>query len=276
MMKLRIGLCLFPGLLAGAAVAQSTSSVQYLANEGVMVSYNDSKVLFDPLFDESFDIYQMLPDALRAAIIAGDPPYDNVDAVFISHYHDDHFSPGDILALLRVQADVRVFAPLQAVAAMRERAAAADEELFTRITGLDLAYGDTPVNIRAGDIDIDAVHIPHSGWPASRTDVQNVAFRVTLEKEGTVVHLGDADARLVHFSADSDYWSEPQPDLALPPYWFFASGEGNEVLDDIMNARHAIGIHVPAKFANPGQIPQQLQDADLFTRPGEVRKIRNR
>ncbi len=262
-------------IVAPGVFAQSTSSVQYLANEGVMVTYNNSKVMFDPLFDNSYDRYQMVPDAMRSAIMAGHTPYDGVDAIFVSHYHGDHFSAADLLALLRMQDDVRVYAPMQAVTAMHETATADDEGLLARVTGLDLDYGDSPARIDAGDIEIDAVHIPHSGWPSARTDVQNIAFRVTLEGAGTVLHLGDADARAVHFAGDEDYWSEPQTDLALPPYWFFATEDGAEILDDRIGARRSIGIHVPASFRNSAEIPAELRGYDLFTHPGERRTVEN-
>lgn len=269
----RILFFILAALPCGIAAADAESGVQYLANEGVMVHHGNSKVLFDPLFDNSYNMYQMVPDAMRAAIMAGDAPYDDVDAVFISHYHGDHFSAADVLSMLRVQAELQVYAPMQAVSAMRELAGNEDAGLFSRVTGLDLDYGDAPVHIAAGTINIDAVHIPHSGWPNARTEVQNIAFRVTLDGEGTVVHLGDADANPVHFSGAAGYWSDPQTDLALPPYWFFASPRGNEVLESIIHARHAIGIHVPAKFADADEIPAEFKGVDLFTRPGETRSF---
>ena len=85
-------------LLAAASVAfaQDESSIQYLANEGVMVRHAETSILFDPLFNNSFGQYQLVPDDMRAAIMAGKAPYDNADAVFISHYHDDHFSAADL------------------------------------------------------------------------------------------------------------------------------------------------------------------------------------
>lgn len=262
-------------LVASGASAQSTSSVQYLANEGVMFTHAERKVLFDPLFDNGYDRYQLLPTAMRTAIMAGVAPFDDVDAVFVSHYHGDHFSAADIVSLLRRQNKVRLYAPMQAVIAMRELATADDGELFERVVGLDLDYGDAPVTMHFGDIRIEAVHIPHSGWPTARTDVQNIAFRITLDDAGTVVHLGDADARIVHFANDAKFWGSQQTDLALPPYWFFASDDGNAILEDRINANVSIGIHVPDSFSNADEIPAEYRGRNLFTKPGEGRTVSN-
>ena len=109
----------------------------------------------------------------------------------------------------------------------------------------------------------------------SRTDVQNIAFRVTLDNESTTVHLGDSDARDVHFASDADYWEEQPADLALPPYWFFLTEQGPAILDERIGAGHAIGIHVPASFSDSSLIPAELEGRDLFTSPGEGRTFRN-
>jgi L-ascorbate metabolism protein UlaG (beta-lactamase superfamily) len=261
---------------ASVAVAQDESSIQYLANEGVMVRHAETSILFDPLFNNSFGQYQLVPGDMRAAIMAGKAPYDNVDAVFISHYHDDHFSAADVLQLMKAQTGIHLYAPAQAVVAMREIAADSDEQLFERVTGLDLAYGDSPVSIRTENLTIDAAYVPHSGWPTARTDVQNIVFRVALDGSSTVMHMGDADARVVHFAADEEYWEEEQVDLALPPYWFFGSDDGREILESRINIRHSIGIHVPDKYSNPENVPAGLSNYDIFTRPGEGRRFTGR
>ena len=120
--------------------------------------------------------------------------------------------------------------------------------MFDRVTIFNLEYGDAPVFVRTDDLLIEAVHVPHSGWPTARTDVQNIAFRITLEDTSTVLHLGDADARLVHFEQDENFWDERRVDLAFPPYWFFRSADGREILEDWVRASRSIGIHVPAEF----------------------------
>ena len=50
--------------------------------------------------------------------------------------------------------------------------------------------------IEFGPLLVEAVRIPHSGWPDHRADVENIVFRVTLDKETTVMHFGDADVDL--------------------------------------------------------------------------------
>ena len=270
----RILPCLILAVFGAFATAQETSSVQYLANEGLMVTHGDTKILFDPLYDNGYDQYQLVPPVMVEAIFAGKRPYDGVDAVFVSHYHGDHFSAGEVLRLLQNRQDIQLYAPAQAVAGMREIATSDNESVFERVTSLDLDYGDAPVFIRKANLLIEAVHVPHSGWPTARTDVQNIAFRVTLEDTSTVLHLGDADARIVHFEQDDSYWDERHIDLAFPPYWFFLSDDGREILQDHISIRHSIGIHVPAKFGeDPSSVPAELFGDELFTSPGEGRRF---
>lgn len=238
-----------------------------------MVTHKDTKILIDPLYQNSYDTYQMVPDEVRDAIFSGESPYDDVDAVFVSHHHGDHFSAEDMLRLLKSQTGTRLYAPAQAVAALRQIAGADDEAVFQRVVGLDLEYGDTPVRIDADQLIVEAAFIPHSGWPTARTDVQNIAFRVTLEGERTVLHMGDADSRTVHFDAEEEYWQARGVDLALPPYWFFGSDAGLEILNDQIGAERAIGIHVPANFSDAANIPDELRGFELFTQPGEERRF---
>lgn len=252
----------------------STSTVHYLANEGLMVSHGDTKVVFDPLFRNAYGRYQLLPKDMEAALFAGVPPFDGIDAIFISHYHGDHFSPKDVLRLLKVQPDIRLYAPVQAEQGLRQVATTDDEQVFERVVVVELAYKDAPVFFEMKGLEISAVRIPHAGWPTGRLDVENISWRVTLDETTTVLHMGDADPNGVHFERDSDYWSKRVTDMAFPPYWFFDSTYGPDVLANLIRAKKNIGIHVPLTIAtNPAARSAGLQDKDLFTKPGETRVI---
>jgi len=267
-------------LLCPSVYSQSNAEVEYLGNEAVRFTHGATTVLFDPLFSNDYDIYQRVPDDMRQAMFDGDAPFEDVEAVFVSHYHGDHFDPSDMLRLLKSQPGTHLYAPLQAVTALREAATPVDADVFDRVSGLDLDYGDAPVTIETETLLIDAVHIPHSGWPSARTDVQNIAYRVTLNDSSsddapTAMHLGDADARKVHFAASGNHWDERDVDIAFPPFWFFMSEDGRQVLSDEVVSGESIGVHVPAEYANSDNIPEELQGFDLFTRPGEIRRVRN-
>ena len=251
-----------------------SSTAHYLANEGLMVVRGDTKVVFDPLFRNSYGHYQLLPKAMEQALFAGEPPFDGIDAVFISHYHGDHFSPADVLRLLREQPGIHLYAPSQAVDGLREVSVEGDEGIFERVTAVKLAYKDAPVSFEMKNLSIDAVRIPHSGWPSGRLDVENISWRVTLDETTTVLHMGDADPNDVHFERDTTYWNSRITHMAFPPYWFFASADGPGLLKNLIKAKKSVGVHVPVSIpTEKSGRPPALRNYDLFTVPGETREI---
>jgi len=250
------------------------SSAMYMANEGLMVVAGETKVVFDPLFRNGFGQYQLLPKDMEDALFAGRPPFDGIDAVFVSHYHGDHFSPVDMLRLLIEQPDITLYAPRQAVTILRSVAGEQDQSVLERVIAVDLAYKDAPVTLKMEGLLIEAVRIPHSGWPDGRLDVENISWRVTLNESTTVLHMGDADVDDVHFERDADYWDRRHTHMAFPPYWFFSNQQGRDILENRINPAHSVGVHVPVSIPqNPSLRPRELRDVDLFTEPGEERDI---
>jgi len=248
----------------------TTASALYMANEGLMVVQGDTKVLFDPLFRNSYGWYQLLPRSMEEALYAGVSPFDGIDAVFISHAHGDHYSAKDILRLLKAQPGIHLYAPGQAVQALRGVAGASDQELFARVTAVNLAYKAAPVSLKMEGLKIEAVRIPHSGWPTTRLDVENISWRVTLNETATVLHMGDADPNDIHFARDASYWDKTHIHMAFPPYWFFNSKGGPDILKKRLKPDHSVGVHLPV---DPARRPAGLSAHDLFTVPGETRMI---
>lgn len=272
----RIIFCL---LLSGvpflvSANEDAAARVYYIANMGALIERGETRVLFDPLFRNNFDTYDSVPAEIEAALLAGTEPWDGIDAVFVSHYHEDHFDPATILTLLRSQPATELFAPEQAATAIRGLITDREDSLLERIHGLSLENGETAIDIELGSLLVEAVRIPHAGWPNRHGDVENLVFRVTLDGHTTVMHLGDADPVDEHYAEQSEHWQERRTHLAMPPYWFFLSEEGRKILEYRIGVDHAIGMHVPTDIPDdPGYRNEKLQDVDLFTRPGEERRI---
>lgn len=268
MLRILVFFCVVLALVEIAFAHPDTpTQTTYLGNEGIMVSDGHTTVLFDPLYPNGFGTYQMVPDEMRRDLMDGIAPYDNVDAIFVSHLHPDHFSVGEVIAYLQIHTNVRVFAPAQAVDLMRNEAPGAN--IFDRVTPIGLERLDAPLSFEADGLEIEVVRIPHAGWPG-RAEISNLVWRVTLADGITVMHLGDSDPRDEHFAPYEAHWMVKRTDTAYPPYWFFTMGDGPQILSARLNALNATGIHVPI------ELPADLfvSGADFFHTPGETRLLR--
>ncbi len=244
------------------------AEVLYLGNTGLLVDYQDQQVLFDPFFHNHFDTYHLVPEKLRHAIFESKPPFDSVEMILISHAHADHFDAADVVKYLTDRPATQLVAPTQAVDQLKKLPGF--ERIVSQIQSIGLAYGDQPVEFKTKGLVVDAVRIPHAGWP-SRADVSNLVYRVTLNDDVTVMHMGDADPDDVHFIPQASYWEKQQTDHAFPPYWFMLSPGGQSILADRINAKHSTGVHVPVV------VPVALEKAgvNFFAEPGKTLIIKN-
>lgn len=245
--------------------------VTYLANEGVMLTAAGNKVLFDPFFHNDYNNYQLVPEDILTAIMNNKPPYDDINAIFVSHSHGDHFAADDMVAYLQKYSSTKLIAPNQAIDAMKELIGF--DRIESQITSIELSYGDQPINFTIDDLSIDALRVPHAGWPG-RADVSNIVYRVSIigeepNQENTVIHMGDADPNDDHFRPYKELWQLKQTQIAFPPYWFFLSAEGRDILDTRINTLNSIGVHVPVN------VPTDLKDSgrDFFSKPSETRPL---
>ena len=245
---------------------QHQSKAHYLGNEGVLIEDGGTKILFDPFFHNDFGQLTLVPESIRNAIFQNISPFDNINAVFISHAHEDHFDKNDVVTYLKTNQHTKLIAPVQAVKLLMELHDF--NAIKNQIITIDTQKGDTPQNITIEKLNIEAVNIPHSGWPKS-ADIKNIVYRVKLNKNTVVMHMGDADVNLSHFNEQQSFWGKHQTDIAFPPFWFFLDQQGNLILDNTIKAKQTIGVHVPNNV--PGYLSKM--EKDYFSIPGETRDI---
>ena len=172
-----------------------------------------------------------MPEDTKQAIFSAAPPFDNLTAIVISHAHGDHFAADDVLKYLLQHPTTQLIAPEQAVTELMALSGA--KQILPQVTSVKLAFNQQPKTLDVAGLVIDAVRIPHAGWP-SRAEVENLVFRVTLKNQDTsvtVMHMGDADPDDDHYLQYKDHWQKRVSDTALPPYWFYFSAEGRDILD---------------------------------------------
>ena len=252
--------------LSGSDYDSKSGTATYLGNEGIMLEHADTKILFDPFFHNTFGTYQAVPENIRTPLFTNQAPYEDIDFIFISHAHADHFSSGDLAKFLRAFPNAQLVAPKQAIDALVDLEDAQD--ITEQMHAIELEYQDKPIHKTLGDIRFDAVRIPHAGWP-QRAGISNLVFRVTLNDAITVVHMGDADPNDEHFKPLLSHWDKQKTNTAFPPYWFMTSENGQLILKDRIKAEENIGIHVPIA------VPQNLIESGEkhYSIPGETTQV---
>jgi L-ascorbate metabolism protein UlaG (beta-lactamase superfamily) len=247
----------------------SNSYVKYLGNESLYIQVANTKILFDPFFHDNINIYQLVPNAIKDKIIKGIKPFNKINTIFISHAHRDHFAVDEVVQYLMKYQQTKLVAPEQAIAKVNAHLIKEKTTIDSdRLISVKLELGDQPWQLNMGDLNIEAVRVPHAGWP-SRADVENIVFRVTLNKSSTIMHMGDADVDDNHYLPYRAFWQKQATDINFPPYWFMYSAEGRDILDNIIGAKTNIGIHVPM------EVPRQLIQSgrEYFSRPDENKSL---
>ena len=94
-------------------------------------------------------------------------------------------------------------------------------------------------------------------------------YRVTLNDNVTVMHMGDADPRAQHFLPYKEVWENRVTHMAFPPYWFTLVPGAHDFLTSVMNVKDIVGVHVPIILPNE----LRSSETDYFDEPGEMRTI---
>lgn len=246
--------------------AHAHDKATYLGNSAILVETGEHKILFDPFFHNGFSIYQLVTAALRNAMMQGAAPYNNIDAIVISHAHEDHFSAHDVHTYMKRFPATLLFAPKQAVDHMMSLQYF--PQLATRIHSFSLAFNADTETRTVGGLKVMATRIPHAGWPG-RQDIENLVFRVFTNGGKSAMHMGDADPSTAHYSPYKKDFAQHKVDINFPPYWFFMSAEGRDILHDIIQAEQNVGVHVPKSA------PTYLKNLKMpfFHTPEESKKI---
>lgn len=264
LVALLFGIQLAVWSIAGTA-HDALSEVTYLGNEAVHFKHGSRSVLFDSFFTDGLGYYSVLDEETLVSVTDAFPPFDTVELVFVSHAHPDHFSASLTLQYLRDHNTVVLLAPGQVVDALLQAGGTDMERRLIRVT---LTPGQAPFVMEREGVDIAAIAIPHKGG-ARNQDIENIAFRVSIDDSVTVAHFGDSVEEDQWFNAQWEFLSPV--DVALIPYWFFHSEQGREMITSYLSGKSVIGIHVPKAAVGTGDEHGAEVQGDLFVDPGEVR-----
>jgi L-ascorbate metabolism protein UlaG (beta-lactamase superfamily) len=247
---------------AGYAAGERTAladglRVQYVANEGVLITGGRTAILIDGLQRGKASLpYDFLRGEARERLETARGAWREIDLLLVSHLHLDHFHPDATARFLRSAPRARLVSSAQVTGqldpALRARAIAwrPGRSESIRVAGAGITF----LGLR---------HSPGS-WP--RDSVQNFGHLVDIDGV-QVLHLGDADATVANFAPFR--LPRQRIDLALVPWWFLETKEGRDVVRHHIAARKVALFHAAqSEVARARELAaRHLPGAVVFARP---------
>ena len=228
--------------------------ITFIDNAGFLITAGEKKIIIDALY-EGLPYGSKPPSRTVHQIIAGDPPFDSIDLVLITHRHFDHFS-ADLLTEFLHNHPETVLVSTQGVV---ERLISKDSDFATRLHPLSLAPGEMqPISVT--EFDLEAYYISH-GDP----DFPNLGFLITLPG-GRILHTGDMVTEAVSVDDLIAYGlPDKQIDVALIPLYIFQDEAYHAHITSGIEARYSIPMHFSYRAApQPEEILANFPEAIVF------------
>lgn len=225
--------------------------VRYVANAGVMLTLDGQKVLIDAPIREGIEPYATPSADERQRLEGATAPYDNVSAILVTHWHEDHFSAPAVAEHLRHNSRAVLISSKEVVERVRS---AAPDLPAVRLIGVTPEPGEAQM-VPVGSLRIHVVRMKHSGtrrWPE-----EHVVF--VVQGSRTVIHTGDAALEPDVFVTKM---ALPRVDLAIVPFWHLTNDTTRtQTIEGRLGARAALGMHLPQ--ADGPKVQQQFDAAGI-------------
>jgi L-ascorbate metabolism protein UlaG (beta-lactamase superfamily) len=215
------------------ALPDSFVEVTFYDLSGFLVQIGDKKILIDALFGW-FPRYDPPQEAFDR-VISGEPPFDDIDLVLVTHNHPDHFSADEVSTFLQDSPETALVSSYQVVREIR----ANNPELVNPIYSINIAAGEQETITLEG-IQIDCLYISH-GMP----DLLNLGFVVTVGQISWF-HSGDISTEDVSVGDLVAYQlPERKLDLAFVPISLLTVEEFHPFILEGIQAKYLVPTHYP-------------------------------
>jgi len=218
--------------------------VTYVQNAGVKITFGGTSVLVDALFDLTVEpgkpprLHDHLPPDLVGQLENGLGPVGCVDAVFVTHEHDDHFGIRTARRYLESCDAAGVVCP-----------AGMQDASLPRMTEVDAGAGRA-YTASAGPVRYTALGLNHSRGNTSVGVLPHLGYLFYMGP-WDVLHLGDAAVSEENLEILNGSVTRGRLVLLIP-YWFLTDGDGVRWLRERSGAELIIVLH--ANRGNRGQV----------------------
>ncbi len=243
-MRLKKGIFSLAALLLFLGNAQADIVITQLANEGVIISDGETRIMIDGMVVEPYSVYGGLPPEAAVMFKSASGPFSGIDLALASHRHHDHNQPSYACSFMKASPDTLFVSSSQVLDLMREKCR---ELVLTspRIRVIDPQYGKPEVFMQGG---AKVTVFPLTHGARKYATIQNYAHSIQIGGM-TVLHIGDAAMTPDDFQSRGP--DQLKADVALIPFWYFQPGPGADLVKRYLDAPIKIAVHIP-----PGEMEE--------------------
>ena len=221
-------------LAEALASAEPAVDVRYVANSGMLVTVSGRRFLLDAPIRDGIAPYATSSAEERQRLESARPPYDEVAAVLVTHWHEDHFIADAVASHLAHNPRAVLVSSPEVVQRVRQVAPGVPATQLREV----LPAPGTSEQVDVGGVPVRVLRIRHN--PARRLPGQHVGFLVG--DATTVLHVGDADPTHDNFALMKTL---PPVDIGLLPFWYVLTDTNRRVVTDTIRPARLVAMHVP-------------------------------
>lgn len=229
---------------------QDSPQVRYVANAGMLVTVDARQFLIDAPIREGISPYPISAADERQRLESARPPYDNVDAILITHWHADHFSPAAVAAHLWHNSRALLVSSPQVVERVRADAPSLTSDRLRAV--LPVPGRSQELTVRG--VPVRVLRIRHN--PSRNFPQQHVGF--LIGDAHPVLHVGDADPKPDNFALLRGL---PKVDIAFLPFWYVMNGSNRRFVTESIAPRRIVAMHLPDEDAS--RLVTDIRDAGM-------------
>ncbi len=265
----------------GTSANYAESKITYIANEGFIIEEGGEKIIVDGLFDHiNADFCESPADSIVTLMKNAAPPFDNIDYIFITHKHRDHFNMDVAAEYMLSNSKALTICPEQVNRELSNHPRY--NEIRERI------YPVTPEEFKDSAINIPGLTIrllrlehshymetnPETGEQVNRhRDIENIGFLFSLG-DTKYFHCGDTNP-LNEKEYKTFALQNEKIDIAFLERMFWGMGkQGQEMINQYINPEKIVVMHIsPARKEMFKKYFSGSENIFLFMEKMETRKF---
>jgi L-ascorbate metabolism protein UlaG (beta-lactamase superfamily) len=239
-------------LLAVCASLQADVTITKLANAGVVLTSDGTRVMIDGMVVEPYSVYGALPPEAIPSFNQALAEFADIDLALVSHRHHEHNQPQFACDFMRASRETLLYTSQQVIGLMREKCRQF-VTTSTRVHEIDPQYGQ-PAVIEVAGARVEVFPLSHGTRKNAR--IQNFGHLVEMGGS-SVLHIGDAAMKPEDFERAG--LADRKVDVALIPFLYFQPGPGADLVRRYLDAPLKIAVHIPP--AEVAEVKSQMAES---------------